>query len=473
MSIATETAFMDGCAQAELVHRGDVAALELVEAAIERIGAVDPQLSAVLHPRFDAARAEARGGPSGPLAGVPWLLKDLGAERAGEPLHEGLVEVRDAGYVSSVTSYTVEGWLGAGAIQVGKSSTSELGMSPTSESAAYPSARNPWRTACTPGGSSGGSAAAVAAGLVPIAYANDAGGSIRIPASACGLVGLKPSRGRVAPGPAYGDVAGGLTSELAVTRSVRDTATLLDATCGWRPGTPFSLPSPARPYRSEVTEASVAQQGPLRVAVSAHHPTGALHPECRDAVERTAKLLAELGHHVDDTPCAAFDQLTLEANLHQYLALGAWIAADWRQRLGHPLDLDLLSPLVRFQVEAGMQVSAEEFLVSRQHAQQAMAAVDRWHQDVDVVVTATIPDPPGPVDGWDLQRVMRTTTTAAVANLTGQPAISLPLHWTADGLPVGVQFSAPMGHEDVLLRLAAQLEQAQPWADRRPPVHAG
>ena len=406
----------------------------------------------------------------GPLSGVPWLLKDLAAERAGEPFHEGLVEARDAGYVSTVTSDTVQSWLDAGAIQIAKSNTEELGMAPTCEPSAYPPTRNPWNLERTPAGSSGGSAAAVAAGLVPIAYANDAGGSIRMPASACGLVGLKPSRGRVASTPVYGDVGAGMTTELAVTRTVRDTATILDAVQGWRPGSPYVAPPPARPYVAEATVAAADEAGPLRIAVSKHYAGGGLHAECTAAVDSVAALLSDLGHRVTEDRPAALDRLTFDAMIPQYLGLAAWAAADWEERLGRPLDIDKTSPVVRPQVEGGRTLTVDRYLVLRQHLQQAARDIEIWHLDVDVLVTATMADPPAPIGQCDLQRMLGNTMPA---NITGQPAISLPLHWTTDGLPVGVQFTAAYGREDVLLRLAAQLEQARPWADRRPPVNAG
>src|SRR5215211_4788246 len=292
-----ELRWLDATAQAELVRRGAVTAAEVVEAAIERIEALDGELNALIHRSFDAARAgaPASGAGTGPFAGVPFLVKDLNAASAGDPLHNGNKAVRDAGYVAPADSELVARWRRAGFVLVGRTNTPEFGLLPTTEPEAHGATHNPWDPSRSSGGSSGGAAAAVAAGMVPAAHASDGGGSIRIPASACGLVGLKLSRGRTSLAPA-GDESG-LSVQHAVTRSVRDTAAILDVTAGPAPGDMAVAPPPARPWLEEVG----ADPGRLHVGVLSTSPAGELHPECRDAALGAGRLLESLDPHVEES----------------------------------------------------------------------------------------------------------------------------------------------------------------------------
>ena len=296
MTDATQFHRMDATAQAELVRSGQASPLELVDHAIGRIEALNPRLNAVIHERFELARAQARTGdlPDGPFRGVPILFKDLMCAVEGDPYHEGMQALKDAGYRATHTDHLARRYLDAGFAYLGRTNTPELGLVPTTESLAYGPAHNPWATGHTTGGSSGGSAAAVAAGLVPVAHANDGGGSIRIPAAACGLVGLKPSRGRTSLGPKKGEFSAFLIVELCVSRSVRDTAGVLDAVSGRRAGDPVSAPAPARPFTQEVG----ADPGRLRIGYATHHPMFGtpLHPDVVAATEETARLLESLGH---------------------------------------------------------------------------------------------------------------------------------------------------------------------------------
>ncbi|MDQ1450134.1 MAG: amidase, partial [Actinomycetota bacterium] len=299
--------FLDATAQAELVRTGEASALELVDDAIARVEKLNPELNAVIHPRFDRAREDARGTlPDGPFRGVPLMVKDLLAGIEGDPHHEGMKFLRDAGYRADHTDALAQRYLDSGFICIGRTNTPELGIVPTTEPEAYGPTRNPWDTSRTTGGSSGGSAAAVASGMVAVAHANDGGGSIRIPASCCGLVGLKPSRGRTSLMPDYSVVDDLLIVELCVTKTVRDTAGVLDALQGAALGDTVRAPAPDRSYRQEVG----ASPGKLRIGLLTHNPldTGEIHPDCVTAARETAQLLESLGHTVEETfPSALVD----------------------------------------------------------------------------------------------------------------------------------------------------------------------
>src|SRR5215813_12130640 len=299
--MADELARLDAMAQAELVRRGEVTPRELVDAAIARVEKLNPTLNAVITPLFDKARAQANSPnlPNGPFRGVPFLLKDLGCHSAGDPYHEGMRFLRQAGWTAENDTYMAAKLRAAGFIFLGKTNTPELGSLPTTEPQAYGPTRNPWDITRSTGGSSGGSAAAVAAGIVPVAHANDGGGSIRIPASECGLVGLKPSRGRVSWGPEYGELWQGLAVEHVVSRSVRDTAALLDVVAGPMPGDPYFAPPPIRPFREEVG----AEPGRLRIGMMSRVSGGRtqVHPDCVAATTEAARLLESLGHHVEES----------------------------------------------------------------------------------------------------------------------------------------------------------------------------
>ena len=472
----TDSTWLDATAQAELVRSGDASPKELVEAAIARIEALNPQLDAVIRPRFDAARQEAAGDiPDGPFKGVPFLLKDLGAHVAGEPTAHGLRALHEV--KRPVTSYLAERFRAAGFITLGRTNVPELGTTVTTEPKGFPPARNPWNTDHSTGGSSGGSAAAVASGMVAAAHANDGGGSIRIPASECGLVGLKPTRARVSQGPEIGEAWAGGTIDGAVSRSVRDSAAILDAISTPMPGEPYYAPPLPGPLRDEVGR----DPGKLRIGfVEGPGVEGYLDDsECRAAVANAAKLLESLGHHVEQAAPAAM----YEDEFGQFFPVV--IAADTEKELreveallGRPLADDELEPRNLVYRQWGSSITAVDYLDARAWLGAWVRRMAEWWTTYDVLVTPTVGAPP-PRLGWftevpeeEGQRIVSFIPYTAQFNMTGQPAVSLPLHWSAHGLPVGVQFVGAFGREDLLVRLAAQLEQAAPWADRRPAVHA-
>jgi amidase len=470
--------WLDATAQAELVRRGEASPKELTEAAIARIEAVNPQLDAVIRTRFDAARLDADGDlPDGPFRGVPILYKDLGCTVAGEPTAFGLGPLRELAW--PVTSYLAEQFRAAGFVVLGRTNVPELGTTVTTEPMSFPPARNPWDLGRSAGGSSGGSAAAVAAGLVPVAHANDGGGSIRIPASECGLVGLKPTRGRVSQGPLIGEIWAGGTIDGAVTRTVRDAAGVLDVISNRMPGEPYYAPPLPRPLAAEVG----ADPGRLRVGVlDRPGMEGSLDdPQCRAAVAGAARLLESLGHHVEPSAPAAM----FEEEFGRIFGTTI-IAADteamlqaFEMLLGRPIGEDEIEPRNAGYRQVGRELGAVAYLQARAWLGMWARRMADWWNDHDLLVTPTL-GAPSPELGWftaagpeqEGPRIASFIPYTAQFNMTGQPAISLPLHWTPDGLPVGVQLVAAYGREDILIRVASQLERAAPWSDRRPPVHA-
>ncbi len=474
---------LDAVAQAELVRTKQASPLELVEAAIARVERVNPKLNAVIHPLFDQARSLARSPalPDDAFRGVPFLAKDLFGHTEGDPMHGGTRFLRDMDFRAPHDSYLGAKFRRAGLVTIGRTNVPELGIRPTPEPDAYGPARNPWNPAHSTGGSSGGSAAAVAAGLVPAAHANDGGGSIRIPASECGLVGLKPSRGRTSFGPDLGEGVGGLAVEGVVTRTVRDTAALIDAVQGYMPGDPYTAPVPARPYRDEVG----AAPGRLRVGLMAGSPAGAtpVHAECVTAATRAARLLGDLGHTVEEAHPTALDDLEVGRHFSVMYAVQLVGTLGGIERIiGRTLTAAALDPLNWAMVELGRLISVGQYF----ETEDWMAGFTRrlaawWTDGFDLLLTPTLPEPPPPLGHFTPEpdnptvaglRAGAFACFTSPFNMSGQPAISLPLHWTPDGLPVGVQLVAAYGREDVLLRVAAQLEQAAPWIDRRPPIHA-
>jgi amidase len=472
-----EATWLDATAQADLVRGGEVSPRELVEAAIARIEAVNPKLDAVIRTRFDAARQEAEGElPDGPFRGVPMLFKDLGCTVEGEVTAFGIGPLRDLAF--PVTSYLAEQFRSAGFIALGRTNVPELGTTVTTEPRSFPPARNPWDPGHSTGGSSGGSAAAVASGMVPVAHANDGGGSIRIPASECGLVGLKPTRGRVSQGPVTGEAWAGSTIDGAVTRSVRDAAGILDVISMPMPGDPYYAPALPRPLVQEVG----ADPGRLRIGfLDRTGLEGYLDdPQCRAAVASAASLLESLGHHVEQSvPAAMFDPEILRH-------FNAIIAADteatmqaFEMLLGRPIGEDEIEPRNVAYRRAGRQLSAVAYLQTRAWLGMWARRMADWWNSHDLLLTPTLGAPP-PELGWftaagpeeEGARIASFIPYTAQFNMTGQPAVSLPLHWTPDGLPVGVQLVAAYGREDLLVRVASQLEQAAPWGQRRPAVHA-
>jgi amidase len=480
--MAEELATMDATAQAELVRAGEASPIELVDAAIERIEALNGDLNAVIHPLFERAREQAAGEiPDGPFRGVPIVHKDLGAHWADEPYHEGTKFLRDLGWKEQHETWLAARYRGAGFISCGKTNTPEFGILPTTEPEAYGPTANPWDTGHSCGGSSGGSGSAVAAGMVPLAHANDGGGSIRIPASECGLVGLKPSRARVTLGPQLGEPSSGLSVELALTRSVRDCAAILDAVHGPGPGDPYVAPPPDRPYLDEVG----AEVGEFRIGVMTDAPAGAfeVHPDCVAAAESAGELLESLGHGVEAShPPALEDSDYVDRFIGRWVAIVAANLAYWSHRIGRELTADDVEPTTWALAEDGKGVSAVELMGILAYQQgSARAAAEWWESGFDLLLTPTLGEPPPPLGQFEpspddptapLQRAVPTGGFTAIWNATGQPAISLPLDWNDQGLPVGVQLVAPYGREDLLLRVAAQLEEASPWADRTPAVFA-
>jgi amidase len=472
-----EATWLDATAQAELVRRGEVSPAELAEAAIARIEAVNPKLDAVIRTRFDAALREAEGDlPDGPFRGVPILFKDLGCTVAGEPTAFGLGPLRDLEF--PVTSYLAEQFRAAGFVPLGRTNVPELGTTVTTEPWSFPPARNPWDTGHSTGGSSGGSAAAVAAGMVAVAHANDGGGSIRIPASECGLVGLKPTRGRVSQGPVTGEAWAGSTIDGAVTRTVRDAAGVLDVISKPMPGDPYYAPALPRPLAQEVG----ADPGRLRIGVlDRPGAEGYLDdPQCRAAVARAATLLESLGHHIDQSAPAAMFEPEILRHFTTIIAADTEATLQaFEMLLGHPIGEDEIEPRNAAHRRAGRELGAVAYLQSRAWLGMWTRRMANWWNGHDLLLTPTVGAPP-PELGWftaggpeqEEVRIASFMPYTAQFNLTGQPAISLPLHWTQGGLPVGVQLVAAYGREDVLIRVASQLEQAAPWADRHPPVHA-
>ncbi|MBA2538221.1 MAG: amidase [Deltaproteobacteria bacterium] len=463
---------LDATACAELVRTGDASPRELVDAAIARIEASNAELGAVIWPLYDEARAAT---PSpGPFRGVPILIKDLTQHVAGAPQAEGLLPLKRAGYRTPHDSHLVATLRRAGFVVVGKTNTSELGIVPTTESPAWPPSRNPYDTTRSTGGSSGGSACAVATGMVPVAHANDTGGSIRIPASCCGLYGLKPSRGRVSYAPTFGDLHGGLVCDHVVTRSVRDSAAILDLLAGPQPGDPYAAPPQLTRYLAELD----APQRPLRIGFATRYltSTGALvesHPDCLAAVAHAAKLLASLGHVVEPAEIPALHDPAWAPRFLTIWAAGVTTdVAEAGHRLGRPLESGEVEVLTWALAELGKLISAAAYSEAWRWLQRASRRVAEFWSTYDLWLTPTITSPPVPL-GWfrsppddplaALFRAAELTPFTTPFNATGQPACSLPLYRNAAGLPIGVQLAGAYGREDLLLRASAQLETAQPF----------
>jgi amidase len=476
-SLADETRWLDATAQAALVRSGQVHPRELLTAAVERAERLDPMLSALTSTWFDEAlqAASTDGGlADGPFHGVPFLLKDLYAAFAGQPLSNGNRALKAAGYRASADTTLVSRYRAAGLNIMGRTNSPEWGSVPTTEPLAWGPTHNPWDLTRSPGGSSGGSAAAVAAGIVPFAHASDGGGSIRIPASCCGLVGLKVSQGRITLGPLRDE--SGLGVEHCVSRTVRDTAALLDATRGPGVGDTVIAPAPARPYLDEVG----ADPGRLRVGVLTVNPRGgAVDDECSRAAQRTGELLASLGHHVEPAWPEVLSDQELPGRFTALWATNMAVAVDrtsaMLEREIGPDDVELVNWTMAMYAREMTAVQYAEALAAvvtfRRRLQQWWA--DGW----DLLVTPTLAAPPVPLGTIvnDPANPMLPMTLSGQwvpftppYNTSGQPAISLPMHWTPEGLPVGVQLVAAYGREDVLICVAAQLESAAPWDHHRP-----
>jgi len=482
----------DATALAALIRAGEVKPLELVDAAIARIETIDPLLNSVIHRRFERARAEAAAlgagpGPgAGPFAGVPFVVKDITCHQAGEPFHEGMRFLRDRHWRADTDTYLAARFRAAGLITVGRTNAPELGIVPTTEPVAYGPTRNPWDRSRSPGGSSGGSAAAVAAGFVPAAHANDGGGSIRIPASACGLVGLKPSRGRASLGP-DASFSALVLCEHVVCRTVRDSAALLDVIAGPMPGDPYVAPPPLRPYREEVG----ADPGRLRIGLLTTPPAGlaAVHPDCETGAVAAGRTLEALGHHVEISHPDALDLPDWTPHFLSLWSAGVALSVDsWSARTGAVIGADDVEPLTWALAELARALPAPALLRALDWLMRTARLVAEWWsppggtRGFDLLLTPTLAEPPVPLGtfgapaGNPLSGFMRAASFTPFTppfNVTGQPAISLPLAQTPDRLPIGVQLVADYGREDLLLRVAAQLEETSRWADRRPPINSG
>lgn len=485
----------DGLGLAELVRQREVSAMELLDAALARAEAVNPKLNAIITPMHEIARARARTPLEGAFAGVPFLTKDLFQEYAGVPTAYGCKALKAARHVPDQHAEITARWLKAGVVVFGRTNTPEFGAKGITEPEAWGATRNPWHLDHTPGGSSGGSAAAVAARIVPMAGANDGGGSIRLPAGHCGLFGLKPGRGRTPWGPQYGELMHGAAMNHIVSRSVRDSAAMLDATHGPEVGSLYRIERPERPYLEEVTR----EPGRLKIAFSARSPIGtAVHPEAVAAVQKTARLLESLGHHVEEAEPAVNGMQLATDFIVMWFANCAATVDLVRQQTGcgkSGFELDTLA-MAAF----GHVSRASDYVAGYLRWNDYTRQLGEFHQRYDVFLTPTMALPPARIGeirtppwqhaalrvilGLGLERLLLKTGIieqmvtenlkwvpfTQLGNLTGVPGMSVPLHWTADGLPLGSHFLAPHGGEGLLLRLAGQLERAAPWAARRPPL---
>ncbi|MCC7046176.1 MAG: amidase [Alphaproteobacteria bacterium] len=463
----------DALGLAELIARKQVRPDEVLEAAIARIEAWNPRLNAIVHRMDEAARATLAKGPKGPFAGVPFLLKDLYAFDAGHPVTNGSRFWK--GFLPDHDITLVERYKAAGLVICGRTNTPELGLTMATEPAALGICRNPWNLERSAGGSSGGSAAAVAARIVPMAHATDGGGSIRIPAANCGLVGLKPTRARNPAGPDVGEGWSGLATGHCVSITVRDSAALLDATNGPAPGDPYAAPPPARPYAQEVG----ADPGRLRVGLVTAGPGGEKpHVECVAGAVAAGKLCESLGHHVEETEFR-FDVAQFVEAMWTVIPANVANTIDLRAKYaGRAATRADVEPLTWAMAELGRKLPASAYARAVLMIHGFGRQVARMYQRFDVLLSPVLTNPPLPFGRTSMQNpdpdAFRTEIAGEllftpIYNVSGCPAMSLPLHWTADGLPVGIQIGAAFGNEAVLFRLAAQLEKAKPWRDRTPP----
>jgi len=468
---------LDALAQAELVRAGQVSAVELVEAAIARIEALNPVLRCVVIERFeqaleDAERVDAGEGSEGAFSGVPVLLKDLSQQIAGVMQIDG--SRAHMPEPAQCDSNLAAMYRRAGMIFLGKTSSPEFGNLSTTEPVVHGPCRNPWSTASTTGGSSGGSAAAVAARMVAVAGASDGAGSIRIPASCCGVYGLKPTRGRISSAPQVGETLFGLATDHSITRSVRDSAALLDISSGPRPGDPHWLAPLAQPLLGDSATARV----PLRIGVSTSHPVGArVHPDCIAATEHTARLLSALGHSVQE----AAPEFDVTAMLTSMLDVWATGNAAWHDALaaalGRPLEPDELEPITWELIDHGRRLTAVELSGALDHLEGAAWQIAAFFERYDLWLTPTLAQPPaalgelnrsvGSAAGW-WEQDMEFNPWTPIANICGSPAASLPLFCNDAGLPIGTMLTAPFADESTLISVSAQLERADPWAARAP-----
>ncbi len=473
----TDPLQLDLCGQAELVRKGKISPVELVELALARAGTIGAELGVFATPLFEKAREQARTGQlaAGPFHGVPFVLKDIGGESAGDPYGAGMGALKRAGYIAPIDSFFTARLRASGLCFIGRSIAPELGIVPVSEPEAWGPARNPWDPSYSPGGSSGGSAAAVAAGIVAAAHARDGGGSIRNPASHCGLVGLKPSRGRTSFGPGAGERWGGFSNEGFVTRSVRDAAALLDLVAGAVPGDPYSAPPLDRPLATSLGA------GPrLRIGIMTDGPRQqAVDPECAKAAEIAARALGALGHRVEaGFPQALDDSSGIQAFVTVVAASVARALEVWGQTIGRTLGPEDVEPLTWALAQSARSRGVTDYIAAIEATHRHGRALAAWWSDegFDLLLTPTCAAPP-PRVGELAQSCEEPFTPFVKAapygaftsafNQSGQPAISLPVHRTPAGLPVGAQLVAPCGREDMLLSVAAELEKVLGWEAQR------
>ena len=475
---------MDATELVERIHQRELSAAEVVDAAIGACKTLNPVLNAVFSTRFDRARQEAAtaGVTGGALYGIPTLIKDLGTAEAGEPQYLGSRVLKGLDARAPEDSFLVGKLKAAGAISLGRTLVPELasGNCPGAcENEAFGDTRNPWNPAHTAMGSSGGAAAAVAAGIVPIAHGNDGGGSIRLPASATGLVGLKSSRGRISWGPTVGESWEGFATQGMLTRTVRDCALTLDVLQGYMPGDPYGCPVPSKPYVEEVA----VDPGHLRIGICDVNGFGGLHTDCADTVRTVGDVLTGFGHRVESAwPEALFQERVIEIWLTVVSVGIAQMVAALELALGRPLTADDMEAGTWVDAQRGRRISSVDYL----NAASALNPFTRemlgwWHGDhgYDLLLSPVMATPP-PELGFLVGRpedraapFRDTWSYTAQFNMTGQPAVSLPLGMSQDGLPIGVQLAARFGEEATLLRIASQLERAMPWHERRPKVWAG
>ncbi len=481
----------DAIGLGELVRKKEVKPSELLEITIQRIEKINPKLNAVIHKMYDQGRDTAQNweseinrgkGKNVVFCGVPFLLKDLVAECKGTPFVEGSRPVM--GYVSKLDSELVRRQKAGGLVIMGKTNTPEFGAMPTTEPVLYGPTGNPWDPNLTPGGSSGGSAAAVAAEIVPMAHGNDGGGSIRIPASCCGVFGLKPTRGRNPLGPLFGDIGSGIVHEHALTRSVRDSAALLDVTSGPDIGDPYYAPHKEQSFLGEVgREVGRLKIGFLSSVPGGWHVNTGVHPDCLAAVKDAAQLCSSLGHIVEEIdPNKLSHPGVPEAFGCVFSCYIGYAVAYWERELGRKIGEGELEPVTWGRYQAASNRTGPEYLVALEEIQRFSRKVDRWYHEggYNLLLSPTMRIPPTKLgalkwtpegsEKW-LELVQSFGTFTRIQNLTGQPAMSVPLFWNQGGVPIGVQFAARFGDEDTLFRLAAQMEQERPWVPRKPQIH--
>jgi len=475
----TELCWLDATEQAALVRRGAVSPLELVDAAIGRIEALNPALNAVIHPLFDRARAvAAAGGGDGPFRGVPIVVKDFDGMLAGAPYCAGNQTLADKGWVAPSSCWLFDRLERAGFVIVAKTNTPEFGLMPTTEPRAFGPTANPWNLAHSAGGSSGGTAAAVAAGMVALGHGGDGGGSLRVPASMCGLFGLKPSRGRVSLGPQEAESWAGLVARHVISRSVRDSAAVLDVVSGYQTGDWYHAPPPTRPYAEEVGEPT----GQLRIGIRTEAPLGltATDPACGAATRTAATVLEASGHVVEDaSPDGLNDLDAMEAISTIMLVSLEADLGDLADAIGRPITADDVEPMTWMLHEGAVTIDGASYVRALGRLHRWARHVIAWWTDTgfDVLLTPTCAEPPpllgdiGDQTDGGIQASARSVPFAIYAvpfNATGQPAMSVPIARSHAGLPVGVQLVAAPNREDILFRLAAQLETQRPWPTRPP-----